>query len=154
MAPTSSEPPNRAAMDALFRADASAGRAGLELADWGGGWADVAFVPTVQHHNFLGVVHGAALFAAGDFAFSVACNSWGRQAVALAVDVQFLAPPPEGAGLVAQARERSRTRWTGAYLVEVLADDQLVASLHAMAHRRSAWHLDEDAWPEGWRAAH
>ena len=148
------EHPNRAAMDALFRGDAFAGRTGLELADWGCGWADVAFVPTAAHHNFMGMVHGAALFAAGDVAFSVACNSWGRHAVALSVDVQFLAAPPAGAGLVAQARERSRTRRTGAYLIEVLADDRLVASLHAMAHRRSAWHLQEQDWPEAWRASY
>ena len=148
------EHPNRAAMDALFRDDAFAGRTGLELADWGCGWADVAFVPTAAHHNFMGMVHGAALFAAGDVAFSVACNSWGRHAVALSVDVQFLAAPPAGAGLVAQARERSRTRRTGAYLIEVLADDELVASLHAMAHRRSVWHLDEADWPDDWRAAY
>lgn len=146
--------PNRGAMDTMFRGDAFAGRAGLELADWGCGWADVAFVPTAAHHNFMGLVHGAAIFAAGDVAFSVACNSWGRQAVALSVEVQFLAAPPAGAGLVAQARERSRTRRTGAYLIDVVADDQLVASLHAMAHRRSAWHLGEDAWPDQWRAQH
>lgn len=143
--------PNRAAMDALFRSDAFADRNDLELADWGCGWADVAFVPTPRHENFMGLVHGAAIFAAGDVAFSVACNSWGRHAVALSVDVQFLTAPPAGAGLVAQARERSRTRRTGAYLIEVLAEDRLVASLHAMAHRRSAWHLGEEAWPEAWR---
>ena len=148
----SADHPNHAAMDAMFRGDAFAGRAGLELADWGCGWADVAFVPTVDHHNFMGMVHGAAIFAAGDVAFSVACNSWGRHAVALSVDVQFLAAPPAGTGLVAQARERARTRRTGAYLIEVLAEDRLVASLHAMAHRRSVWHLGEDAWSEDWRA--
>lgn len=151
MAELPPEHPNRAAMDTLFRGDAFAGRAGLELADWGCGWADVAFVPTAQHHNFMGLVHGAAIFAAGDVAFSVACNSWGRHAVALSVDVQFLAAPPAATGLVAQARERSRTRRTGAYLIEVVADDELVASLHAMAHRRSVWHLGEDAWSAEWR---
>lgn len=151
-----SEPqhPNRGAMDAMFRDDAFAGRLGLELADWGCGWADVAFVPTEHHRNFMSLIHGGAIFAAGDVAFSVACNSWGRHAVALSVDVQFLSAPPARTGLVAQARERSRTRRTGAYLIEVLAEDTLVASLHAMAHRRSVWHLGEDAWPEDWRAAH
>lgn len=151
-----SEPqhPNRGAMDAMFRDDAFSGRLGLELADWGCGWADVAFVPTEHHRNFMSLIHGGAIFAAGDVAFSVACNSWGRHAVALSVDVQFLSAPPARTGLVAQARERSRTRRTGAYLIEVLAEDTLVASLHAMAHRRSVWHLGEDAWPDDWRAAY
>lgn len=146
--------PNHGAMDAMFRADTFADRVGFELADWGCGWADVAFVPTAAHHNFMGLVHGAALFAVGDVAFSVACNSWGRQAVALSVDVQFLAAPAPDTGLVAQARERSLTRRTGAYLIEVMADGRLVASLHAMAHRRSTWHLGQDAWPEEWQRAH
>lgn len=139
-------------MDALFRGDAFAGALGLELTDWGCGWADVAYVPTPAHDNFMGMLHGAAMFAVGDVAFSVACNSWGRQAVALSVDVQFLTAPPADTGLLAQARERSRTHRTAAYLIEVLADDRLVASLHAMALRRSGWHLGEDAWTPAWRA--
>lgn len=154
MSPPAPDHPNRAAMDAMFRTDTFAGLVGFELVDWGGGWADVAFVPTTDHHNFMSLVHGAAIFAAGDVAFSVACNSWGRQAVALAVEVQFLAAPPAGAGLVAQARERTLTRRTGAYLIEVVAEDQLVASLHAMAHRRSSWHLSEDRWPDEWQRTH
>lgn len=145
------EHPNHAAMDALFRSDTFADRVGFELVDWGCGWADVAFVPTAAHHNFMGLVHGAAIFAAGDVAFSVACNSWGRRAVALSVEVQFLSAPPADTGLVAQARERSRTHRTGAYLVEVMAEDRLVASLHAMAHRRSSWHLGQEAWPDDWQ---
>ena len=146
--------PNREAMDRLFRGDGFAGTLGVELVDWGPGWADVAMELGEGLTNFGGTVHGGVVFSVGDIAFSVACNSWGRQAVALAVDVQFLAAVPQGSRLLARARERSTTRRTGAYLVEVLAGDRLVASLHAMAHRSSRWHLGERAWDAAWREAH
>jgi len=152
--PPATEHPNRDALDALFRRDALLRTLGGTLEDWGGGWARVRWTPGEQHRNFAGSVHGGALFALGDAALAVASNSWGRQAVALAVEVQYLAPVPAGAELVAEARERSRTRRTAAYLIEVRAGEELVASLQAMGHRTSGWHLGEAAWPDDWRASH
>lgn len=146
--------PNRAGLDELFRGDAFAGTLGAQLVDWGGGWAEFALTPTSDHTNFSGSVHGGVVFSLGDLAFSVACNAWGRVAVALTVDIQFLTAVTPDAPLVATARERSRSRRTGAYLVEVHAGQALAASLHAMAFRTSAWHLGEPAWDEAWRAAH
>lgn len=145
--------PNHQALDDLFRGDRFARMLGAELQDWGGGWARVAWTPTQEHRNFGGVVHGGAVFGLGDYAFAVASNSWGRVAVALTVDVQFLRGTQPGVALTAEARERSRSRRTGAYLIEVHGADRLVASLHAMVYRIDGWHLGEDAWDEGWRAS-
>lgn len=145
--------PNHPDLDALFRDDGFARVLGAELVDWGGGWARVQWSPTADHLNFGGVVHGGAVFGLGDYAFAVASNSWGRVAVALTVDVQFLRGVRPGVELTAEARERSRSRRTGAYLIEVSEPDRLVASLHAMVYRVDAWHLGDDAWDEGWRAS-
>lgn len=145
--------PNHPALDELFRGDGFGRLLGAELQDWGGGWARVGWTPHDEHVNFGGVVHGGAVFGVGDYAFAVASNSWGRVAVALTVDVQFLCGVQSGVTLTAEARERSRSRRTGAYLIEVRDPERLVASLHAMVYRVDAWHLGEDAWDEGWRAS-
>lgn len=144
--------PNRERMWEVFRGDRLASSLGIELVDWGPGWARATWTPGPEHENFGGAVHGGALFTLGDVVFAVSCNSWGPMAVALSVDVHFLAAVAAGEQLVAEATERSRTRRTGSYHLDVHAGERHVASLHAMAHRTSRWHLGEDAWPPAWRS--
>lgn len=146
--------PNRDRLDELFRDDPYAAGLGIELADWGGGWSRVTYTATADHHNFGGIAHGGSMFSVGDVAFSVASNSWGRRAVALTVDTHFLAAPRPGAPLAAEARERSRTRRTASYQIEVTSDGRPYASLHAMVYRLDTWFFGEEAWPHEWRARH
>lgn len=148
------EHPNRERLDALFRSDAYGTGLGAELVDWGGGRAEVAWTPQRDHVNFTGVVHGGAIFSAGDVAFAVASNSWGRVAVALTVDAHFLAAPDPGEVVTARGTERSRTRRTASYLIEIEQGGRAVGSLHAMVYRLDRWHFGAHAWPDEWRAAH
>ena len=136
----------RQRLDALFRSDRYLHVLGCELDDWGGGWSRVRWTPRDEHVNFIGVVHGGAIAAVADAAFAFASNSWGRVAVALSIEVHYLAAPVVGTPLVAEGRERSRRRRAGSYLI-----DELVASLHSVAHRTDRWHLGDEAWPEEWR---
>ncbi len=154
---------NRDALHGLFAGDGYAGRLGAVLVDWDGGRARTRLDVAEDHLNFAALLHGGVTFGVGDLAFAVASNSWGRVAVALSVDVQFLASADVGEVLVADAHERHRTVRTGAYLIEVRAgatvadateDGRLVGSLHALVHRTSRWHLGEDAWSAPWREAH
>lgn len=145
------EHPQRERMWEVFRGDRFAATLGITLDDWGPGWARVSWTPGEEHANFAGSTHGGALFTLADVAFAVACNSWGPQSVALTVDAHFLAAVPAGTALTATATERSRTRRTGSYHLDVHAGGDQVASLHAMAYRSSRWHLGEDAWPAAWR---
>lgn len=148
---------NEAGLDALFRSDAYAGLLGAELADWSGGAATVRWTAGPEHCNFLGLVHGGALFSLADLALAVASNSWGRVSVALSVEVQYLASPPPGRAVVAVARERSRTRRTASYVIDVTAEDDRgtsLAAFQAMAYRTDRWHLGADAWSEQWRSTH
>ena len=146
--------PNRDRLDAMFRADPYLAWLGAELVDWGPGTAHVRFTPSAEQRNFHGTPHGGVVFGLGDVALSVASNSWGRQAVALSVEVQYLAAAPDGAEIHAHATERSRTRRTASYRIEVTSEGAPVAALQAMAFRRSHWFLGDDAWPDDWRAAH
>ena len=148
------EHPNRDRLDELFRADPYALQLGISIEDWGGGWCRARYEPVEEHHNFAGIAHGGSVFSVGDVAFSVASNSWGRRAVALTVDTHYLAVPEVGTGLVAEARERSRTRRTASYQVEIGDPRGAVASLHAMVYRLESWFFGEESWPDDWVEAH
>jgi acyl-CoA thioesterase len=147
---------NRARLEALFLGDPYVIRLGAELVEWDGGRAVYRLPVGPQHANFVGTAHGGAIFSLADAALGVASNSWGRVCMALTVEIQYLSAPRAGDGLVARARERSRTRRTAAYAIDVSseADDTLRASFQAMCFRTDRWHFGDDAWPEDWIAAH
>ncbi len=85
--------------------------------------------------------------------FGAKLVEWG---VALTVEAQFLSAPLAGDVLVATALERSRTRRTASYAIDVISEEDgtLRAGFQAMTFRTGRWHLGEDAWPEEWRAAY
>jgi len=146
---------NRARLEAVFQSDAYVNEFGAKLVEWDGGRAAFRLAPEPRHLNFVGSVHGGALFSLADSALGVASNSWGRLCVALTVETHFLSAPV-GDVLVATAVERARTRRTAAYAIDVISEDDgsLRASFQAMVFRTGRWHLGEDAWPEEWRATH
>jgi acyl-CoA thioesterase len=93
--------------------------------------------------NGLDLPHGAAIFALADFAFAAACNSHGRAAVALSMDIHFLASPSAGAWLEAEAVEVRRGERTGLYHISVREREAgIVADLHGMAYRKQERFLD------------
>jgi acyl-CoA thioesterase len=87
--------------------------------------------------NGHGLPHGAILFALADFAFAGACNSHGRTAVALSMDIHFLSSPRPDARLEAIAEEVRLGQRTGLYRISVIDDENtVVADLHGMAYRK------------------
>ncbi len=153
--PVDGDHPGRAALDALFRADPHARHLGIELVDWGLGWAEVRATPTDQDGNFLGSLHGGYVFSLADVALSYASNSWGRRSLALSTEIHYLRPAAAGAPMRAIARCRHRSRRIAAFGVEVLdAADRLVASLQGLNYRTDEWHLGAASWPDEWREAY
>ena len=147
---------NRARLEAVFRGDAYVDGLGADLVEWDGGRA-VCRLPTGgRHGNFVGSIHGGALFSLADAALGVACNSWGRICLALTIETQFLSAPVAGEVLVGKAVERSRTRRTAAYAIDVVSegDRTLRAAFSAMVFRTGRWHLGAEAWPDEWRETH
>ena len=53
---------------------------------------------------------------------------------------------------VATALERSRTRRTASYAIDVVSEEDgtLRAGFQAMTYRTGRWHLGADAWPADW----
>ncbi len=111
---------------------------GLEVLDISPGFARVAmrFKPEMQ--NIFGMLHGGAVFSLLDEAFQLACNAHGEIAVALQINIYYLAPAEPGARLIAEAKEINATRKTALYDAQVYqeADGKRIATGQAMAYRK------------------
>lgn len=138
-------------LDALFRATPMYAALGIQLTDWGPGWATLDMTPARQLGNLAGSVHGGATFALADAAFEVACNSYGRLAVALETSCHYHRPGVFGEVMRADGWELVRTRRTASYRLQV-ADEQgrVMVSYLALAFRTDRWHLEQSRFPEAW----
>lgn len=117
---------------------------GIELLELRPGYSRVGMTIAPYMVNGLGLPHGAVIFALADFAFATACNSHGRTAVAMSMDIHFLNSPGPDAGLQAEAIEVRCGNRTGLYRMTVTdSDSNLVAELHGMAYRKDERFLEE-----------
>jgi acyl-CoA thioesterase len=110
---------------------------GMELLDLEAGRAAVRLKIGKDMSNLFDTAHGGAIFSAIDGAFELAANSHGTVAVALSMNVNFLAPAPSGLTITAEAREVSRSNRISTYQIELRSDEgRLIASCQAMAYRK------------------
>lgn len=116
---------------------------GIELLELRLGYSRVRLDLKPHMVNGLGMPHGAVIFALADYAFATACNSYGRTAVALSMDIHFIASPQVGACLTAEAVEVRSSRRTGLYRVMVFDDEaNQVAEIHGMAYIKDKGFLE------------
>ncbi|MDZ7699202.1 MAG: PaaI family thioesterase [Deltaproteobacteria bacterium] len=109
----------------------------LELIELSDGYAVVEMMPDEGHRNMFDMVHGGAIISLMDEAFQASCNSHGRVAVALNMNVAFHHPPKMGHKLRAESREIHRSNKTGSYEIKVWSEDGvLIASCQALAYRK------------------
>lgn len=109
---------------------------GIELLELRPGYSKVAM--TLQPHmvNFHGMPHGGVIFSLADYAFAAACNSHGQTAVAMNVNISFLAAVAVGQRLVAEGVEVKRGRRSSFCQMTVrTAEGEVVAQCQAVAHR-------------------
>jgi acyl-CoA thioesterase len=120
----------------LFKDDNYARLVGMELVEAGPGYSKVRMKVSADHHNFIGFVHGGAVFSLLDYAFSVASNSHNESAVAVSMSVQFVnASAPEGE-LIAEGREIEKSRKLGLYEMVVKdPDGKLIARSDGRVYR-------------------
>ena len=87
-------------------------------------------------NNLYNRAHGGAIYALIDEAFETAGQTHGTIAVALNVNVTYMASPDPGARLRAEALEIKRTKRTAAYDIRVVDEyRQLLATCQALAFR-------------------
>ncbi|MBN1366009.1 MAG: hotdog fold thioesterase [Syntrophaceae bacterium] len=109
---------------------------GLTLVDVQEGYAKVKMVFTPDLENMFGMAHGGAIFSLIDAAFEIASNSHGTMAVALSMNINYMASPEKGATLTAEAREINKTKRTAAY--DIRANDntgKLLSTCQALVYR-------------------
>jgi acyl-CoA thioesterase len=109
---------------------------GFKLIDVREGYAKVEMRFTQDLENMFGMAHGGAIFSLIDAAFEIASNSHGTMAVALNMNINYLASPEKGAMLTAEAREINRTKKTAAYDICATDDSgKLLASCQSLVYR-------------------
>ncbi len=119
------------------REEPYAKKIGMRLVEVGEGYAKVEMDVTPDMDNIFGMLHGGAIFSLIDEAFEVSCNSHGTVALALNVNISYLAAPEPGSRLTAESRELNRTRKTGLYDIRVTDDKgRLIAATQALAYRK------------------
>lgn len=101
--------------EAMFRRDAASKLIGLRLIAVRPGYARLTMVVRSDMVNGHHICHGGYLFTLADSAFAYACNSYNRNTVASACQIDFLAPANEGEVLEAECEERSLSGRTGVY---------------------------------------
>ena len=125
--------------EAIFREvvkEPFAQKFGLKLVDLDDGYSKVEMKFTQDMENIFGIAHGGTLFAIIDEAFETASNSHGTVAVALNMNITYVAPPPKGCRLIAEAKEISLTNKTASYDIKVFDDqNKLIASCQALVYR-------------------
>ncbi|MFW6113602.1 MAG: PaaI family thioesterase [Actinomycetota bacterium] len=92
---------------------------GAELEDLSQGRARVILKLEPRHVNFMGLIHGGVMFSLADIAFGAAANSFGTRAMALQVNIDFLAPPRSDDIIAAEVKLVSRAGKMGFYDMNV-----------------------------------
>jgi len=110
---------------------------GLRLKKLDEGYSLVEMTTSDEMQNILGNTHGGAIFSLIDEAFETASNSHGTIAVALNMNVTFIAPPSPGEVLQAEAKEINLTPRTATYLINVTGKgNRLIATCQALVYRK------------------
>ncbi|MBI4769894.1 MAG: hydroxyphenylacetyl-CoA thioesterase PaaI [Chloroflexi bacterium] len=119
---------------------------GLELLEVRPGYARTAVTVAREHLNGMEMPHGGLIFSLADLAFAAACNSHGQTAVALSMDIHFLAAAAVGDRLEAEAVEVNLTERTGLYRILVTDPTRRsIAELHGMAFRKRGTFLPNES---------
>lgn len=109
---------------------------GMKIEKVAPGSAVVSMKVKEEHLNAARLCHGATIYALADVAFALACNSHGRQALALEVGLNYLRPAKLGEELRAVAEEENLGNTTGVYCIRVFNQEgKKVAFLKATAYR-------------------
>lgn len=126
----------RSAILAQFEDEPFGKKMGIRLLEVDDGYARVEMYFTPAMENMFGMAHGGSIFSLMDAAFEVASNSHGTMAVALSMNINYLASPAAGAKLIAEAKEINKTRRTAAYDIRA-TDDQgkLLATCQSLVYR-------------------
>ena len=118
--------------------DAFASHLGARVEVPAPGHSRVFLTVTDAMTNFHGTTHGGVIFSISDMAFAAACNSHGRVAVALNVNICFVRPSFPRDRLLAEAKQVHKGGRTALYDITVTNEDtgELIAKSQDQAFRK------------------
>jgi acyl-CoA thioesterase len=131
------DPRVKAAIETAVVQEPFARSMGIELLNLEDGYSLVEMVydPSRQN-NIYGRAHGGAVFGLIDEAFETAGQTDGTVAVAMNVNVTYIASPEPGDRLHAEARRVAQTKRTANYDIKVTdSSGRLIAVCQALAYR-------------------
>jgi len=110
---------------------------GIELHRLEDGYSRVEMIfDPARHNNICNRAHGGAVFALIDEAFETASQTGGTVAVAMNVNVTYIASPEPETRLWAEARRVAQTKRTATYDIRVGdANGRMIAVCQALAFR-------------------
>lgn len=123
---------------AMWSRDRAAQTLGIEIARVQPGRSLLTMPVRADMLNGHHICHGGLIFTLADTAFAYACNSYNRNTVASACNIDFLSPAKEGDVLEADAVEQSTSGRTGVYDITVrTTHGKLVALFRGKSYRIS-----------------
>lgn len=117
---------------------------GMKLTKLGPGTAEAELIPDDRMLNSHGTVHGAIIFSLADYVFLVASNSYGKIAVGVTTNVNFISAGKRGETLTANAKEIKKNHKLAWYKIEVLNEKELIATMEAMVYRKNHYFVQQD----------
>ncbi|MFD1445231.1 PaaI family thioesterase [Oceanobacillus profundus] len=115
---------------------------GIQLSKFEAGFTEAILEVKSHMVNAYGTVHGAIIYALADYAFTAACNAYGKTSLGVNTTIQFMESAKPGEELVARATEVKRNFRTGFYRIEVFHEDNLIATMEAMSYRKDHYFID------------
>jgi acyl-CoA thioesterase len=123
------------AVETMMAADRASRSLGIELDEYGKGWARARMVVRADMVNGHNICHGGLIFSLADTAFAGACNSWGPVTVAAECTILFIASARLGDTLEAEARVRTRYGRNGIYDVTVRCEGEVIAEFRGRSQQ-------------------
>ena len=101
------------------------------------GFARCSLTIKPEYLNAVERAHGVAVYAVADQAFAVACNSTGTKALAMSININYIAGARIGDTISAEATPIHIGRKVSVWKIEVMGhEEQLIASCQGIAYHK------------------
>ncbi|CAM4048165.1 PaaI family thioesterase [Mesobacillus zeae] len=117
---------------------------GMKLTKLGPGSAEAELITDDRMLNSHGTIHGAIIFSLADYVFAAASNSYGKTAVGVTTNVNFISTGKRGGILTANAKEIKKNHKLAWYKIDVQSENELIATMEAMVYRKSQYFIKQD----------
>ncbi|GHH97102.1 PaaI family thioesterase [Neobacillus kokaensis] len=121
----------------IMKSEPYANFLGIKLTELGPGTASAELIPDENMLNTHNTIHGGIIFSLADYVFAAASNSYGRTAMGVTTNVNFMSAGKRGQTLRASAEEIKKNHKLGWYKIYVYSGEELCATMEAMVYRKS-----------------